>query len=69
MYEDDERNEEMSFDGERKASTDMAMLVDIDGSEVWLPLSETEIEKTGGKFSSAVRVTIPRWLAEQKDLA
>lgn len=41
-----------------------------EGNETWLPLSEIEIDmvNTGAKLGEA-RVSIPEWLAIEKDLA
>ena len=55
-----------------KARTDKAALCEIDGQEIWLPLSQCN---DGGaeNWSPAVgdediTVEIPEWLAEEKEL-
>ena len=68
LEERERRNEPETFEGERKTATDAAILVDIDGDEHWLPLSQVEVEKVGGRFSGKVRVTMPYWLAIEKGL-
>ena len=64
-YGDDEM---LSFQGEQRASTDAAVLVDIEGEELWLPRRYVEIKKTGGKFSKEIEIEMPRWLAEHRGL-
>jgi len=74
-YEDvdpwpDEREEliEIAWDSV-KASTDHAMLVVIDGNEIWLPKSQMHnVQRAKGRFSNAGSCEIPLWLAEEKDL-
>ncbi len=48
--------------------TDMGILASTDGDQrnaVWLPLSKIELEEKG---KGIVNVTLPQWLAEQKEL-
>ena len=44
------------------AETDKAWLVTIEGSEYWLPKSQCELD------SKRKTVSIPKWLARQKEL-
>jgi hypothetical protein len=68
-YSDGDGCEPVALEGRKKGGTDAAVLVEIDGADHWLPLSETEVEKVGGRFSDRVRVTIPTWLARDRGLA
>ncbi len=47
--------------------TDSAILVEYDGEEVWLPLSQIEWDGDAEKGDS-ITVTMPEWLAEEKGL-
>lgn len=50
--------------------TDKAVCIDAEGDGetlVWLPKSQIEIAKVAGK-QNLYEVTMPEWLAEEKDL-
>jgi hypothetical protein len=52
----------------RHAQTEKAILVSDDGEEesaVWLPLSQVEIEEKGG---NELVITMPEWLAINKEI-
>jgi hypothetical protein len=53
----------------RDVDTDLAILVrlDEDAKKVWLPRSEIEVEYERGSMNIAT-VTMPVWLAEEKEL-
>ena len=53
----------------RDVDTDLAILVrlDEDAKKVWLPRSEIEVEYERDSGNIAI-VTMPVWLAEEKDL-
>jgi hypothetical protein len=43
---------------------------EIDGEDIWLPLSQIEFDSgTLHKRNSVIKVIIPDWLAEKHDLA
>ena len=51
--------------------TDKAVLVSDDGLRthaVWLPLSQIEIENDDDKLSGVYTITVPEWLAIDKNL-
>lgn len=50
----------------RKHETDNAVLIDVDGEEVWLPLSQVESMHFDGKGSGTI--VISNWIAQQKGL-
>lgn len=45
--------------------TDEAILLDVDGDEVWLPKSQIEFDGERGDY---IEVEVPDWLCEQKGL-
>jgi hypothetical protein len=51
----------------RHAMTDRAILVslDEDSPRVWVPLSQCEVETKGPRI---VIISMPQWLAEEKEL-
>lgn len=53
---------EIPIDGV-EAETEKGVLVMVAGEGVWLPQSQVTIDKDGG------RAWVPRWLAEDKNLA
>jgi len=57
--------EHISLQGEVRRETELAILF-FDGSrEVWIPKSQLEDRSV---YSDGVEITIPRWLAEEKEL-
>lgn len=52
------------------AKTDMALLVEVDGEEVWIPLSQIDEDASdlgeGSKRGDRGLLVIPEWLAEEK---
>lgn len=55
----------VDIDVEIKHMTDKAVLVSDGDNDVWLPLSQTEVEDNGDGTGV---VTIPEWLAIEKGL-
>lgn len=55
----------VEFEAEYVHKTSRGLLVNYEGEEFWLPLSETEWSWSDGAM---VEITIPRWLAEKKGL-
>lgn len=52
-----------------KCQTDLAYLIVIDDEEYWIPKSQVDDkELTGGRFSNKGWLTIPEWLAVEKNL-
>jgi len=47
--------------------TDAAILVDDAGNEVWLPKSQIEFPDDA-KLDDVIDVSLPEWLAEDKEL-
>jgi hypothetical protein len=47
--------------------TDSAILVECDGEEVWLPLSQIEWDGDAER-GDTITVSMPEWLAEDKGL-
>ena len=41
---------------------------DEGGLKVWLPRSQIEFEYLGGQNAHAIKVTLPEWLAIEKEL-
>jgi hypothetical protein len=61
------RDDLLDFSGEFMAASDSAILVDVEGEEVWLPKSVV------GDFDDAepgdtIDLKIPEWLAEDRGL-
>lgn len=51
-----------------KALTGKAVLVSVDnGDEVWLPLSQITMSKDVPEKGDEVEITMPAWLAREKD--
>lgn len=53
------------------ACTDLALLVDADGEEVWIPKSQIDEDSDigdGSEKGDEGELTIPQWLAEAKGL-
>ena len=73
MPKNDERYEPVCV-GDAKVgfATEKALKVECQGEEVWIPKSqiceESELRPDARKGDSAP-LTIPRWLAEEKELA
>jgi len=63
-------SEIVDLDLEFLAETDSAMKFrDADGVEAWLPKSQIDIEMTRTpKLHEVVPVSLPQWLAEEKEL-
>jgi hypothetical protein len=59
------REEFVSINADVVCFTDKAILVDFQGEEVWLPLSQIE---TFDANSSPNRVTMTAWIAKQKGI-
>lgn len=58
------------YEGLVEATTDLAVLIDIDGDEVWLPLSQCIFDDDEEPYEGVeITVTIPEWLAKEKGLA
>lgn len=58
----------VDLDVEFLAETDAAVKVrDADGREAWLPKSQIEWPGSA-KLHEVIEVTVPQWLAEEKDL-
>jgi hypothetical protein len=51
-----------------KASTDKACLCDIDGEEVWIPLSQIDEDSEVWDYEDEGTLVITRWIAEQRGL-
>jgi hypothetical protein len=51
-----------------KKITDKAMLVELDGDDHWLPLSQVSEPETFEEGDEDVTVSITEWIAEQKGL-
>ncbi len=63
------RSDIIDLDVKVHASTALAVLVSEDGEEgsaVWLPLSQVEIDSTARDAETTV--SVPQWLAEEKGL-
>ena len=58
------------FEGVVKHVTDSAFLIDIDGSEHWLPIYQIDFQGYPIDYSEGdeIEVKIPEWLAVQKGL-
>jgi hypothetical protein len=69
MPRDDDYEQVEVFVDKLVRQTDKAALCDIDGDEIWIPWSQigdgSGIEKDGDSGT----IYIPRWLAEEHDLA
>lgn len=50
------------------AETEAALLVEIDGEEIWLPKSHCQFDPEEPGVGEDVTVTMPRWLAKAKGL-
>ncbi len=62
------RDEATTFDAEFISETDLAILVDIDGDEVWLPKSQIEMSDGSLDAGDLIEIDVPDWLAEEKGL-
>ena len=51
-----------------KRITDKAMLVEIDGEDVWLPLSQVDNPSRFDEHDEDITVSITSWLANEKGL-
>lgn len=54
------------FDVRLVVKTDRAILVDYDGVEEWLPLSQVEIIEADTIDGGQIAIEIPFWLAKKK---
>lgn len=57
------------FEGVVMAHTPSAVLVDIDGLEVWLPRSQCQFDPEEIEKDDDVIVEVPDWLAKAKGLS
>lgn len=57
--------ETIPVEGTMVAETDRAILVDVDGEEMWFPLSQCDVDYREG---DTVMVFVPEWLARKLDL-
>lgn len=52
-----------------KAGSELAILIIVGGEQYWIPKSQIgELEKKSGRFASGGHLTIPEWLAIEKEL-
>lgn len=52
-----------------KASSDLAILIIVGEGKYWIPKSQIgELEKKSGRFATGGHLTIPEWLAIEKEL-
>lgn len=58
--------EHVTLSGEVIKETDLAILFFDGTKEIWLPKSQLEDRS---EYSDGTEITIPAWLAEEKDLA
>ena len=52
-------------------STDKALLIEADGEQVWIPISQINdlsVELSELERGDPLTITIPEWLAEDKEL-
>jgi hypothetical protein len=56
---------DVEVEGKVVAETDRAILVDVDGDEIWFPLSQVEVDYLN---DDEVILTVPAWLARKLDL-
>lgn len=65
-----DEDEDVEVEGIFLVETDAAVLLEIEGEEVWLPKSQVFAGLEGDEErGDDVIVTIPAWLAEKKGLA
>ena len=65
------RSEKITLQMIYKKQTSEALLVEDDEGligEVWLPLSQIEVDLDGLEMGDQVEVTMPQWLARERDL-
>lgn len=63
-----ELDEEHEITATVKALTGKAVLISVDGGdEVWLPLSQITMSKDDPEKGDEVEITMPVWLAREKD--
>ena len=48
--------------------TEMALLCEIDGKQVWIPKSQIHEDSEVYKMGTEGELVIPQWLAEEKEL-
>ena len=59
----------IEFNLKIKAKTDSAIMVeDFDGDNVWLPLSQIELEDDDFEVGDEQTIDVPEWLAFDKKL-
>ncbi|MBI4145235.1 hypothetical protein HY493_03440 [Candidatus Woesearchaeota archaeon] len=64
------REDEFEVEGTIVRETDKALCLEIDGEKVWIPKSQIRDGLSGcEEEGEVVCLTIPFWLAEEKDLA
>ena len=52
-----------------KASSELAVLIIVGEDKYWIPKSQIgELEKKTGRFATGGHLTIPEWLAIEKEL-
>lgn len=49
--------------------TDAALLVNVEGEEIWIPKSQIDDDSEVYKKDTEGTLVIPRWLAEEKGIA
>jgi hypothetical protein len=50
----------------RKHETDSAVLIDVDGEQIWIPLSQVDSLHFDGRGNGSI--VISDWIAQQKGL-
>ena len=66
-----DRTEKITLQMNYKKHTPDALLIEDDlglSGEVWLPLSQIEVDLDGLEMGDQVEVTMPNWLARERDL-
>ena len=58
------------FEGKFIHATDSAILIDVDGREVWFPTEQIEMDAYVIDYSKGddISIKVPEWLAVQKGL-
>jgi hypothetical protein len=64
MYEYDEKH--VACDGKCIAVSEKAILVDIDGTEVWIPQSQVHEDSEVFAKGDDGKLVITKWIARQK---
>jgi hypothetical protein len=65
----DDRYEPVEFeDVTVKVAREKALLCEVDGKTVWIPISQIQDDSEVYKADTEGKLVIPRWLAEEKEL-